>query len=843
MSQLDNDSIYHLVKYLNNEKEAFMVKGINKKYNDIYNKFEYNPFSVSSTDLFPRMKKQCLYNKKDKQLEGMDQYIYCYVVGYKVVSQSKENNVIFKKVRLGKHDHDKMPINYIPPGIQELGKSCYYYAANTEINLPTTITKIGYDCFYYNLFKSIDLSHVLQIDVGAFNICNELSAVTLSGYLKNIPSYCFESCKSLLEMDLRYIEQIGDCAFNECTSLSSITISTNLKDVSYSAFKKCFSLQHIDGCGMKVFHPSISSLFFDVLQKNGICCDGEIHYIREDKNYFNSLIPLGVNIIEQSVFLNDCITSVSIPSSVHMLSEHSFDSCRHLKEVILPNNLTSLPTCCFNKCFALEKINLENLISIGRNCFNCCKQLKEIHLDSATDLKHGCFDRCDQLSKVILNSCIERFPKECFSGSRGLKEITMNNIKVIEDSSFMGCSELETIDISQCISIGKCCFMNCTKLTSIQFNSQLIQLEESIFENCGFIQISLPSTLRSLNNNVFKNCTSLKSIDIQMVTQLGNNCFENCSSLSNVKLSNELKILSVQCFKNCSQLRDIQLPSSLEVLQDDCFDKCTSLTNITIPSHLKVLSRNVGLDKGLVELKLFSSLKTIQKGCCLSWKQLKKVIGLKVLEKIEQSAFENCEELESIEFNPTLQFIGRRAFYNCKKITHVYIPNNTIVEEEAFMNCSGIQEIIIGEHCHIPRNCFRNCGTIKEVIIHDWVDFDEKAFVHCTIQSIKSPCNVLNGKIPYWMSVIASKNNIECSVIEYTRYDRMCYGSNIPIQCSQLGNRVFNSCNNSLIILPTMITKIGAQCFNHCKKLKEIRFNKILEDKIDAPSTITKVPF
>jgi hypothetical protein len=108
---------------------------------------------------------------------------------------------------------------------------------------------------------------------------------------------------------------------------------------------------------------------------------------------------------------------------------------------------------------------------------------------------------------------------------------------------------------------------------------------------------------------------------------------------------------------------------------------------------------------------------------------------------IEDEAFRNCGELESVTIGKRVETIGVFSFRDCSKLTSVIIPDAvTRVKHGAFNSCSGVTSIIIGNGVEtIGTNAFENCSRLSSVIIPDSViSIDDFAFNYCSSLAIVS---------------------------------------------------------------------------------------------------------
>ena len=90
---------------------------------------------------------------------------------------------------------------------------------------------------------------------------------------------------------------------------------------------------------------------------------------------------------------------------------------------------------------------------------------------------------------------------------------------------------------------------------------------------------------------------------------------------------------------------------------------------------------------------------------------------------IGYSAFEDCSGLTSVTIGNSVTSIGGSAFYSCSGLTSVTIPNSvTTIGNYAFLGCSGLTDITIPNSVtYIGDFAFQNCPNIKEPIYNSTV--------------------------------------------------------------------------------------------------------------------------
>ncbi len=171
-----------------------------------------------------------------------------------------------------------------------------------------------------------------------------------------------------------------------------------------------------------------------------------------DKLYYHNeytgktvIIPKGIGQVLGLTNLTDVekieIHDINIGWSINM-----FTGCINVKEIILPEGLTSLPAFCFKDFSKLETIKLikDNGDIIGND--------GEILIpEGLTEIPVYAFQNCSSVKKVILHSGITKIGYDAFSNCTKLAYIRLNeNITEIGARAFMGCELLG----NECFTVG-----------------------------------------------------------------------------------------------------------------------------------------------------------------------------------------------------------------------------------------------------------------------------------------------------------------------------------------------------------------------------------------------------
>ena len=302
-------------------------------------------------------------------------------------------------------------------------------------------------------------------------------------------------------------------------------------------------------------------------------------------------------------------------------------------------------------------------------------------------------------------------------------------------------SEDGTLTIPERVTkIGEGAFSNLEGLKTIIIPGTCKEIAKNAFANNPTLEhVIMEDGVEKIGVYAFRECTNLATVEMpDSITEVGNSCFASDTKLENVKLSNNLKILNNQVFYNCTKLKNIELPESLEQIVSECFAG-TGITELKLPKNLQTIENGACLPPRLQAIDTSVNNYFEFKNGILYTKDLKTLVFAlsnvtsvnidESVEKISQSAFENCSSLTTINIPTNVKSIESLAFANSKlsKIT-VSSGNNYFSTDERYnlynkegtilYRCFDKGNITIKDGVqNIKRGAFINDGTITGITL------------------------------------------------------------------------------------------------------------------------------
>lgn len=113
-----------------------------------------------------------------------------------------------------------------------------------------------------------------------------------------------------------------------------------------------------------------------------------------------------------------------------------------------------------------------------------------------------------------------------------------------------------------------------------------------------------------------------------------------------------------------------------------------------------------------------SGLETIGERCFMDCKHLRAVKAeFSYLREIQDSAFDGCEALETIEPYYDITTVGKRSFAGTKSLKQAYFIENLVtIPEECFLGC-GVEEMYLYSAYEVKSGAFAECPALTRVKI------------------------------------------------------------------------------------------------------------------------------
>ena len=464
--------------------------------------------------------------------------------------------------------------------------------------------------------------------------------------ITSVSGFC--SCYELQEVSLpEGLISIGKLTFMDCQKLQEIRLPKSLKTLGEGTFASCFALTEIE--------------FPEGLETIG---DGVLYHCL---SLTSVVIPASVTEMGDRPFSGDwALKTVEIKGNVPRLSNRSFHECDALQEVLITGSVETIGEDAFMDLDSLERVQIASgLKTIGKRAFRLCDNLTTVSLpDGVTSIGEEAFKDCGSLTTINLPDSITTIGANAFNG---------------------------------------------TKLTGpLNIPSSLVSLGDNAFHGCSGITGTLvfPAAMENISTNVFAGCSGIEEIILPRgVLFIGDGAFNNCSGVQRLWLTNSIKTIGASALSGMKSLKKIYFSGSL-------WDWDTGIqwaddrgySNFPVGPTLNGETASGSCGESLTwSLNSAGDLTISGTGDMASfiatgapWAEYRNQVKLVILGQgvtsIGSSAFQDCENLETVRLPNTLTALGEAAFLRCGKLTNVSLPISLkSVGEDCFTGCEKLE--------------------------------------------------------------------------------------------------------------------------------------------------------
>lgn len=98
------------------------------------------------------------------------------------------------------------------------------------------------------------------------------------------------------------------------------------------------------------------------------------------------------------------LKEINLPNSITSIGDRAFAYCSCISEIIIPNSVTSIGDGVFEGCSGIGEIIIPNSItSIGDSAFAVCSGISEIIIpDSVKTIHQNAFSDCNDLTRIFI---------------------------------------------------------------------------------------------------------------------------------------------------------------------------------------------------------------------------------------------------------------------------------------------------------------------------------------------------------------------------------------------------------------------------------------------------------
>ena len=595
----------------------------------------------------------------------------------------------------------------LPETIEKLGNICFYDAQLTEINIPKSVSEID-----HVVWAGVKAVPECKVDAANTHFDSDNNGVLYTEgkvELRSVPSSIAAKTGSDTYTVDPAVTSIAKGAFFANPGLKKVILPPNLEKVE-EGWPSIAATKDLEEFAMTPSSTAKYEVKEGVLFTKG---PNKLVLYPHAKNVANYTVPAGVKeMASYGIAGNGNMTSIDL-NEVIKVETSAIVNITKLKKIKLPKDIkkAGLSQGAFEGCNALEAYEVAegntDFSAVDGVLFSANKEIlyfyplakpDETYTIPSTvkEIAVKAFQGATKLTSLVIPTSVEKIQEQAFRQNYKLASVKFCEPSKITDLSaysFWQCPKLTEVTLPSSITeIGKV-FLQCENLETVNVpaNAKLKTIKEDAFatnKNLKKFNFQGNCNLEAIEANAFANAESLESFNFpKTVTEIGRNAFTGCTNmatatfaddadiqvigegafadcgLTSISIPKKVKTIEREAFRSCKVLNKIDVTEFTTEISPEAFKYCNNLTDINVSKRNEVYSSVDGylLSKDKTELLIFPPGKANSKFTLLP---------------------------------PSIEKIGKFAFYDCQALTNVTIPNKvTTIGERAFGLCKNLNTI------------------------------------------------------------------------------------------------------------------------------------------------------
>lgn len=773
----------------------------------------------------------------------------------------------------------------ISAGITSIGDFAFAGTAISEVSFASdgvglSAVTVGayafYGCEDIEILTFADGSNVTELGTGAFKDCEKLPEVIIPASMKTVGDEAFANCGTYDYSFTVTIAQgtnqltFGNGVFSGCT-IDTLSIPSN---VTLSA--DFLSGLEIENITIAKDHPTLASED-NVLYIKG--ADGQketlLLYLSDVADF---TVPDGVKSIAANAFYGKfSLTNISLPESVTAIGENAFYMCSYLASVTF-RGTSDQPLTIGDYAFwstGLHTLTLpDRPITIGAYAFAEIsyysyetyddESLAALDLGGTVSIGDYAFYKTGEALELTIPATVKTIGNHAFEGSdytRYLTSVTFEEGSALETIGAYAFSKakISSFRVPASVTlIGAYAFSDCNDLTSLTFEEGTAPLTfgttygndtGNVLNETLVTEIHFPGRLTVIGESAFDRNSKIETVTFgdqytdsgftkSNLTTIGEGAFRYASALSAITIPASVKNTDVIAIGNEafleSGLTSVTFEESDEgvlTIGTSAFSGCKSLLSMNLPKRLgdftsgsttiPALANGTGVfptadDDG----NGFNSVSITEGNALYASKD-----GILYTSDFKELVYCPPAKEGTVEVDARTERIGTNAFANCKKLTAITFPADSVCKQigaGAFSGCSLLVNMELPDSvAAIGEGAFLNCNELVSLRLPASLSSFDPAMLGCK----KLTDLTVSENNPNFSSVDGVLFSKDKTTLVYYLPTREDAEYTVPDGTKEIADKAFSE-NVSLtkVTLPASLERVGANAFSNCMGLETVSF-------------------
>ncbi len=777
--------------------------------------------------------------------------------------------------------------------VTSIGNRAFYFCSSlTSVTIPNSVTSIGNDAFSNTGLTSVTLNsnalvnkaytsssnfknifggqvteyfigdNVSGIGENAFYGCSKLSSVTIGNSVTSIGSSAFGSCKRLTSITIpNSVTEIGGGAFSECTGLTSVTIPNSVDSIGDYAFEYCTGLtsvaigNRVKCIGYGAF-SGCSNLTSVHISDLAAWCN--ITFLSKVDVYYSNPLENAHHLYLNGTEIKDLI----IPNSITSIGNDAFDGCTGLTSVTIPNSVTSIGYWAFFDCLGLSSVTIgKNVTSIGEQAFAYCTGLTSVTCFATTppNCDDGVFQEidCSQIPLYVPSESINAYKNaytwEYFSKIRAIGDAYY----IVTFKDWDG-TVLKTEEVEQGQSATAPTDPTRENYTFIGWDKEFSNVQSDLIVTAQYT-INIHTISTAVNDEARGTVTEdqqaehLTSVELTATANYGYH-FEYWESDGKQYTSNPLTVTvtdnalytayffpntyNINVYSGNSSMGSVSAPQHAEYL-----DLVTLTANPKEGYHFSQWNDgNIDNPRTIVLVQdttftaefAYDRTGTCGKDLALVWTYdpIKKVLTISNAGAFTENMHYGVEapkEMQELVIGDGVTSIGAGAFKGCSSLQKVTIGNSvTSIGNSAFSGCSNLISVTLNSNALVS-NAYTSSFNLKSIFGEQVTEYILGDGIISIGSSAFNDCsNLTSVSIGNNVTSIGSSAFYGCKGLTSVHISNLAawchttFSNNVSNPLYYAHHLYLNNTEITELSIPNGVTSIGNYAFNECTNITSV---------------------
>ena len=284
-------------------------------------------------------------------------------------------------------------------------------------------------------------------------------------------------------------------------------------------------------------------------------------------------------------------------------------------------------------------------------------------------------------------------------------------------------------------------------------------VSNSYDQGWGIITLDRPVT--EICSNAFNGCKNLARIIFPtLCTSIAQSACQGCTSLERVILPESITDIGPQAFIGCSALLQISIPDTCINIAYNAFESTTNIVRYAKPTpaanqiwytamqqsaietafriaDAEIVSNNFRNGVGIIEFD--SAISVVNKNAFYGCKNLVSVTLPEGVRSIEDYAFAICKNLITVTLPDSVQNIGTCAFEGCSSLQNINLCNGiTNISKYAFARCTRLKSLTLPDSITtLSEGLLSGCKNLTKITLGSSLkEINPHALEQCSIDEL-----------------------------------------------------------------------------------------------------------